>query len=89
VKLPVILIGAVVAIGFALWWQDEISGFVGADAETYGLRCLIRAGTGNCRDLWFIGMHQTNQIASLGFYAGILAAAFGLLMPGRKKGGAP
>jgi hypothetical protein len=84
VKLPLIVVGAIVTIGFAIWWQSEVRGFVGADAHIYGLRCLIRAGTGDCQDLWLLGMHQTNQIASLGFYAGILMAVFGLLMPTRK-----
>jgi hypothetical protein len=85
VKPPLIAVGLIITIGFAFWWQSEVRGFVGADVHTYGLRCLLRAGTGNCQDLWLLGMHQTNQIASLGFYAGILMVLFGLLMPGRKK----
>jgi hypothetical protein len=83
-KVPVIFIGLAMALGTALWWNRELAGALGPRMDAHGFRCLVEIGTGDCQRLWFAGLHQTNQIASIVFYAGILMAVFGLFMSGQE-----
>ena len=72
------LIGILIAVAAYVWWSSELSR-LGPDASKAAFACLIRFGTGACGTLWWVGLHQTNQIASLIFYGGIGFALFGLI----------
>jgi hypothetical protein len=85
IKIPLIVIGLVLSVGTALWWNSELAGMLGDRVGSQSFRCLIRIGTGDCQQLWFAGMHATNQIAGIVFYIGLLMAGFGLFMPGQNR----
>lgn len=80
-KVAVIFIGLAIAFGTALWWNREVADAFGPHTDVHSFQCLAEIGTGDCQRFWFVGLHQTNQTASIVFYAGILMAVFGLLMP--------
>ena len=73
----IILLGLAAAIGSIVWWQAELSDVLGPNTSG-GFECLLNFGTGECHQLWFVGLHQTNQIASLIFYGGVAAIIAGL-----------
>ncbi len=75
------IIGAGLALAIDLWWTQEIVGRIGSQASRISFSCLVRAGTGNCQALWLAGLHQTNQIASLIFYAAIAFSVWSLASP--------
>jgi hypothetical protein len=80
--LSIILIvaGSAIALFTSLWWKSEVAGRVGDGvASEVAFQCLRRLGTGDCEKLWLVGLHQSNQIAGLLFYGGIVLAAAGLL----------
>lgn len=67
------IVALIVAIGTAIWWSREVESFLGKPSPAF--RCLLNIGTGDCAQLWFIGLHSTNQVASLIFYGAL--AVFG------------
>ena len=69
--------GLFLAIGTAAWWHEELVGWIGNVGLVWSLRCLATFGTGECEKLWFVGMHQTNQTASIVFWAGVVAMVMG------------
>ena len=72
-KLWRLLIGCGLTLGATWWWNAELSSRLGREiAREATTECLLNFGTGNCGNLWFVGLHQTNQIASLIFYGGIV-----------------
>lgn len=71
-------LGFLVAIGTAAWWHEELVGWIGNVPFVWSLKCLAMFGTGECEKLWFVGMHQTNQTASLVFWAGAVVAVVGM-----------
>ena len=71
-------VGGSTAVLTALWWHEEVAGRVGRVAFDDTLSCLAKVGGGNCGGLWFIGLHQENQIAGLVFWAGVILALVGL-----------
>ena len=75
-----IVTGLLVAGGAAIWWYAELTGRLGSFPAWDAMRCLAQAGTGNCGLLWFAGLHASNQIASLLFYAGVVAVIFGAFL---------
>jgi hypothetical protein len=70
--------GAAVAGLTAIWWDSEVAGRVGVVQVDGFMSCLMNFGTGSCGKLWFIGLHQENQVASLIFWVAIGAAVYGL-----------
>jgi hypothetical protein len=85
-KIPLMFIGIALAIGTYFWWNDELITMLGNDVSSSSFRCLVNVGTGDCRKLWYVGLHETNQIASMVFYAGILMAGLGLFMARPRRG---
>lgn len=74
-----IILGAVVASGTYFWWYWELAGWLGQkDASGIAFPCLVRIGAGECAPLWLLGLHQTNQIASLIFYGGLVLCFSGI-----------
>lgn len=71
-------LGGAVAIITALWWNGEVTGRLGNVAFDDTLSCLAKLGGGNCGQLWFVGLHQENQIAGVVFWAGVVMAGVGL-----------
>ncbi len=71
-------IGGVIALLIPLWWHEEVVGRVGRVAFHATFSCLTRIGMGACQKLWFVGLHQENQIAGLIFWAGVALAVSGL-----------
>ncbi len=86
-KLPLMGVGLLIAVGTALWWHSEVVHTFGNNTPAGGYRCLMLVGTGNCHQLWLSGLHQTNVTASVIFYGGLLMAIFGGLMPKQRKDG--
>jgi hypothetical protein len=84
-KLPLIVVGVLSSLGAAQWWHSEVFNVFGSRTPSGGFRCLLLAGTGDCHQLWFVGLHQANITASLIFYAGALMTIFGCLMPNWRK----
>ena len=41
-KIPLIVIGTVLSIGTALWWDSELTGMLGSRVGSESFRCLIR-----------------------------------------------
>jgi hypothetical protein len=71
-------IGSAITILTALWWHEEVVGRLGRVTFGNTLSCLARIGSGDCGSLWFIGLHQENQIAGLVFWLGVCVAGVGL-----------
>jgi hypothetical protein len=67
----VFLSGILGAVLVSKWWHSEIAARVGEKFARGSFHCLIVAGTGDCASLWWIGLHQENQIASLVFFGAI------------------
>ena len=76
--------GICLSILSAVWWQNELTSLLGEQALQAGFSCLVTAATGDCSKLWFVGLHQDNEIASLAFYGGIALALYGLV-PRKQK----
>lgn len=76
-------IGTVVAAVVAYWWNGEVVGRLGARAGGGSFHCLLNFGTGDCSSLWFVGLHSTNQFASLLFWGSAGTAIWALA---RSKG---
>jgi len=76
---------SLVAIGVAgapltlLWWHSEVKAFLGDKGAEHSARCIYNFGTGDCVNFWLVGLHQTNQIASLFFYVCLVVAFVGLV----------
>ena len=85
VRIPLIVIGIALSAGVSFWWDSELTGMLGDRVGSHSLYCLIRVGTGECQQLWFAGMHATNQIAGIIFYVGVLMVGLGLFIPGQKS----
>jgi hypothetical protein len=68
-----------VAVAVALWWRSEVANWLGDQGARGSFHCLVFVGTGNCRQLWWIGLHQTNQFASIAFWAAIVTAIWTLI----------
>lgn len=83
-KIPLIVMGVILSAGTAFWWDSELAGMLGSRIGSQSFHCLINVGTGDCQQLWFAGLHATNQIAAGFFYLGIVMAVFGLFMGSQK-----
>lgn len=70
------LLGAFLIVG---WWHSEVASRVGDALAEGSLNCLITMGAGSCAQLWWIGLHQENQIASVLFYVAAGVAVWALL----------
>jgi hypothetical protein len=82
----IIGIGAAIAVLTDLWWYEEVAGRLGKVDARGALSCLVQLGTGNCSNLWFVGLHQENLIASVVFWGGVAAAVYGLWQLVNTKG---
>ena len=71
-------LGSAIAILSALWWNGEVTGRLGRVAPQDAFSCLWKLGSGDCGALWFVGLHQENQIAGLMFWFGVVLAGVGL-----------
>ena len=76
-KLLCVVLGGAIAAASAVWWNSEVAGRVGSAAFGDTFDCLWRIGSGDCGKLWFVGLHQENQIAGLVFWLGIVLAVIG------------
>lgn len=69
------IIAFVVGVGGAIlintWWHSELAWRAGANAAQSSLHCLIVGGTGDCALLWWLGLHEENEIASVLFYSAL------------------
>lgn len=76
-----IIIGAIIAWLTYGWWYNELgSSLLGAQATQLAFQCILNGGTGDCHNLWLVGLHETNQFASMFFYIGLLIAGSGILI---------
>ncbi len=77
-------LGIIISFLSAFWWHNELHSFFGEELSQFSFRCLLNFGTGDCANLWFLGFHQTNQFASVIFYAGLALAFYALSNKDRK-----
>ena len=71
-------LGGAIAILTSLWWYYEVAGRLGRIAFQTTFTCLAKVGAGDCTALWFVGLHQENQIAGVVFWIGVALGISGL-----------
>jgi hypothetical protein len=76
---PMLLCGILAVFVVPSWWHGEMAGRLGERAAQDSFRCLIQVGIGDCASLWWAGLHQENQIASILFFGGIALTIWTLI----------
>jgi hypothetical protein len=66
--------GIIIATLILIWWCNEVTLWLGGRASDTAIHCLLVFGLGGCSRLWWIGLHQANQITSVAFYCAIAVA---------------
>lgn len=72
------LLGIAGAIIVPYWWNSEVAARIGDQGARGTFHCLLIFGTGDCVKLWWVGLHETNQFASLVFWGAVGLAIWSL-----------
>ncbi len=74
-KPPLLFWGGIIIAALVLvWWYNEVTSWLGGRAGDTAIHCLLVFGLGSCSKLWWVGLHQANQVASVAFYCAVAVA---------------